>query len=236
LAHTPRAFLFEVHSRKERLVSTSVFVPSNWPSSIDDPARWPQITVSDDDLVVPGVGLVRILHGYPLAWRLLEHDDCARGLCFATLATDTDCCHGSLGADGPFWIDADRHFSVVDVAIAARMPSGKLEQLVLRGGAMAAVEMQRPFIGDDNGADFQIAITARGNEVAVMHEKLASPSSAVTRLRRLLALPPGWQTHEEHIDPLDLIRTKLVERYPDRLEPHPEGWGAMDPESEGGWW
>lgn len=209
----PRAF--QLDSKTERTTRPATMtVPNSLPIEVEDPAGWEPIRIHGDLLEVPRAGRVLQLRGHPLAWRLLEHHDCTRGLCFGKvlLPGQADCCHRSVGVDGPFWIDIERHFSAVDVALAVRAPGGGFDKLVVRGGPGAAAELQRPIFGDDSGADFAVTVTSSGGAVDVRYDQMPSPSSAVTRLRRLLVFPADWMTYAERegvVASFDAVRACL---------------------------
>lgn len=227
----PRAFQLDTTTERAAR-STTVAVPAGLPVEIEDPAGWDRIRIDRDLLQVPQADRVVQLRGYPLAWRLLEHDDCARRVCFGKvlLPGEADCCHGSLGVDGPFWIDVERHFHAVEVALVVRAPAGGFEKLVVRGGPGAAAELQRPIFGDDSGADFAVTVTVSGAAVDVRYDQTPSPNSAVTRLRRMLAFPADWITYAERehvVASFESVRARLgagdvdAERNADPEEPAP---------------
>jgi len=211
----PRAFqLDSLDSATERTTqSITVTVPARLPVEVEDPSGWEPIHINGDLLQVPRAGRGLQVRGFPLAWCLLEHEDCARGLCFGkVLPGQAFCCHGSVGADGPFWIDVERHFHAVEVVLAVRAPAGGFDKLVVRAGPRAAAELQRPFFGDDNGADFAVTVTVSNGEVDMRYDQTPSPNSAITRLRRMLAFPEGWMTYTERegvVAPFEAIRARL---------------------------
>jgi hypothetical protein len=171
------------------------------PFEVQNPLSWPRISVLAGHLDVPGVGLVRIVHPvYLLAWRLIECDEGRVAYCITKNSTSPASYCSLTGHEDwdAFWMLAQSpHLIGVEVALAARTPDGELQPLVARGGSqMLVAVMRHALFPHSDDPDHAATLTSRAGAIEIEFDRVPSPSSAATRLRR--DLPPGWERHPEH--------------------------------------
>jgi hypothetical protein len=209
-------------------VKSTAFVPESIRIEAIDPLTWPRIEIASDQLDVPGVGLVRIVHGaHVLAWHLL--DDCASRVdciamvvggdharCFRTGQSRWD----RFGADIRA-LDLPPCVCGIEIAAAVHI-AGQLAHLVVHGGVPATLDVLG--VPGQPDADAVRTLAIRDSTLRVEYDDVSPSSARVHWLRRNLEFPAGWERYPDRAaNSLRLAEERMRARYPNSLDECDDG-------------